>query len=73
MATSEGTSEGCYIMGSHQTKFRQVMHDIGFQSRTTMMKEIAHVRFTALTFLLLSGNNIQSIEELPCLDMVHLR
>ena len=40
--------------------------------RATVVKEIAHINFTALTQLDLVGNKIKSIEGLPRVGMPHI-
>jgi hypothetical protein len=41
--------------------------------RATIMKEIAHIHFTALTVLYVGGNRIESIEGLARVQMVHIK
>ena len=50
-----------------------MMNDLGYNSRATVVKEIAHIHFTALTELDLEQNLIQSIEGLACVDMPHIK
>ena len=38
-----------------------------------MVKEIAHIHFTALTYLQLSDNSIESIEGLARVQMAHIK
>jgi hypothetical protein len=38
-----------------------------------MVKEIAHIHFTALTHLWLRGNRIESVEGLVRVHMVHIK
>jgi hypothetical protein len=40
--------------------------------RATIVKEIAHIHFTALTNLYLGSNRIESIEELARVQMPHI-
>jgi hypothetical protein len=40
--------------------------------RAIMVKEIAHIHFTALTWLQLTGNKIESIEGLARVQMAHI-
>ena len=38
-----------------------------------MVKEIAHIHFTALTLLQLGGNRIESVEGLTRVHMAHIK
>ena len=38
-----------------------------------LLKEMAHIRFTALTEITLDGNKIESIEGLPRMEMSYLQ
>jgi Leucine-rich repeat (LRR) protein len=46
--------------------------DVGDNNRETLVKEIVHVSFSALTYLDLHNNQVQSIEVLPNLHMPHI-
>ena len=45
------------------------MGDVDDNHRATVVKEIAHISFPALTWLHLGGNNIESIEGLPRMQL----
>ena len=44
----------------------------GFTHRATILKEIAHIDFTALTELYLGGNSIESVEGLARVHLAHI-
>ena len=48
------------------------MDNVGYNDRATLVKEIAHLHFTALTLLNLSGNGIESVEGLARVQMPHI-
>jgi hypothetical protein len=48
------------------------MDNVDGYDRVTLLKEIAHIHFTALTVLYLSGNRIESIEGLARVQMPHI-
>jgi hypothetical protein len=50
-----------------------MVNDLGYNSRATVVKEISHIHFTALTELDLEQNLIKSIEGLVCVDMPHIK
>ena len=49
------------------------MDNVVNNRRATLVKEIAHIHFTALTCLLLGGNSIDSIEGLARVQMTHIQ
>ena len=49
------------------------MDNLGRNERATLVKEIAHIHFAALTLLDLGGNRIESIEGLACMQMAHMQ
>ena len=49
------------------------MGNVGNNHRATLVKEIAHIHFTALTHLLLGGNRIESVEGLARVQMAHIQ
>ena len=48
------------------------MDNIDANERVTILKEIAHIHFTALTHLYLGGNRIESVEGLAGVQIVHI-
>ena len=46
--------------------------DVDGNRRATLVKEIAHINFTTLACLNLAGNNIESIEGLPRVQMAQV-
>ena len=48
------------------------MDNVGYNGRATLVKEIAHLHFTALTLLSLTGNRIESVEGLVRVQMSHI-
>ena len=48
------------------------MGNVDYNSRATIVKEIAHIEFTALTKLYLVGNRIESVEGLARVHMPHI-
>jgi hypothetical protein len=48
------------------------MGKVDHNNRATIVKEIAHIRFTALTRLQLGGNSIESVEGLAMVQMPHI-
>ena len=48
------------------------MDNVVGNDRATLVKEIAHLHFTALTLLNLSGNGIESVEGLARVQMPHI-
>jgi hypothetical protein len=50
---------------SHKTRLRDLIQYLDWSYRATVVKEIAHVHFTALTSLDLTRNQIESVEALP--------
>ena len=48
------------------------MDNVEYNHRVTLVKEIAHIRFTALTTLWLSDNRIESVEGLARVHMAHI-
>ena len=49
------------------------MDNLGNNNRATIMKEIAHIHFTALTHLHLGDNRIESVEGLARVQMAHIK
>jgi hypothetical protein len=49
------------------------MDNLDNNERATLMREIAHIHFTALTFLHLGDNRIESIEGLARVQMAHIK
>ena len=49
------------------------MDNVEYNHRATIVKEIAHIHFTALTILWLSGNRIESVEGLARVHMAHIQ
>ena len=49
------------------------MGNLGNNQRATLMKEIAHIRFSHLTKLELYGNEIESIEGVGRVSLPHLQ
>ena len=49
------------------------MDNLGDNHRATVVKEIAHIHFTALIYLTLSGDRIESIEGLPRVKMTSIK
>ena len=49
------------------------MDNVDNNYRATLVKEIAHIHFTALTGLWLGGNRIESVEGLARVDMPHIQ
>jgi DNA polymerase/3'-5' exonuclease PolX len=50
-----------------------VVDNVDNNDRPTMVKEISHVHFTALTQLQLGGNKIESAEGLIRVHMAHIK
>ena len=50
-----------------------MVNNVGYNDRATVVKEIAHVHFTALTQLVLGGNRIESVEGLARVHMTHIK
>jgi hypothetical protein len=50
-----------------------VIDNVGKNGRKTVVKEIGHIHFTALALLNLTSNNIDSIEGLARVQMVHIK
>jgi hypothetical protein len=48
------------------------MENEDYNQRVTAVREITHIHFTALIFLDLGGNAIESIEGLPRVQMPHI-
>ena len=48
------------------------MDNVGCNDRATLVKEIAHLHFTALTYLVLTGNRIECVEGLARVQMPHI-
>jgi hypothetical protein len=48
------------------------MDDVEYNFRSTLVQEIAHIDFTALTVLELGGNEIESVEGLARVHMPHI-
>jgi hypothetical protein len=48
------------------------MDNVEYNHRATIMKEIAHIHFTALTNLYLGSNRIESVEGLARVQMPHI-
>jgi hypothetical protein len=48
------------------------MDNVDNNSRRTIVKEIAHIHFTALTSLDLSDNRTESVEGLARVQMAHI-
>ena len=48
------------------------MNNVDGNDRATLVKEITHIHFTALTYLGLGGNRIESIEGLTRVQMPHI-
>jgi hypothetical protein len=48
------------------------MGNVEYNFRLTLVKEIAHIDFTALTELYLDGNRIESVERLARVHMAHI-
>ena len=61
---SKPPGEVHHRISSSRTPFKSVVGDIDNNKRPTIIKEIAHVHFSALTVLNLTSNNIDSIEGL---------
>jgi hypothetical protein len=59
-------------VGRGKTQTVYVTMNIASNRRATLVRELAHVHFPALTVLNLLGNCIQSIEELVRIDMPRL-
>ena len=49
-----------------------MLDNVAYNDRATLVKEIAHLHFTALTNLYLSGNRIESVEGLARVQMPHI-
>ena len=49
------------------------MGNVEKNNRATLVKEIAHIHFTALTYLQLGGNRIESVEGLARVHMPHIQ
>jgi Leucine-rich repeat (LRR) protein len=49
------------------------MDNLGNNNRATIVKEITHIHFTALTRLHLGGNRIESVEGLARVQMTHIQ
>ena len=49
------------------------MNNIEYNERSTVLKDIVHINFTNLTYLQLGGNQIESIEGLPRVQMPHIQ
>ena len=49
------------------------MDNVDYTRRATIVKEIAHIHFTALTILQLGGNRIESAEGLARVKMAHIK
>ena len=49
------------------------MDNAGNNHRATIVKEITHIHFTALTTLWLGGNRIESVEGLARVHMAHIQ
>ena len=65
--------EGSSLMGSENTLDKSVMHDVDDNQRPTVVKDIAHIYFTALLILNLGGNWIESIEGLARVQMPYIQ
>ena len=50
-----------------------MIDDVGKNNRVTVVKEIAHIHFTALTNIFLVHNKIESIEGLARVQMAHVK
>jgi hypothetical protein len=48
------------------------MDNVDNNERATLVKEIAHIHFTALTILNVGGNRIESVEGLARVQMPHI-
>ena len=49
------------------------MDNVDDNQKATVLKEIAHIHFTALTILYLGGNRIESVEGLVRVQMAHIQ
>ena len=49
------------------------MDNVDDNGRATLVKEIAHIHFTALTTLWLGRNSIESVEGLARVHMAHIQ
>ena len=49
------------------------MGNVDYNHRATLVKEIAHIHFTALTYLFLGSNRIESVEGLARVHMAHIQ
>ena len=49
------------------------MGNVDYNHRATLVKEIAHIHFTALTELYLGDNKIESVEGLARVHMAHIQ
>lgn len=53
-----------HLVGSDKTLVGWMFDNVAENGKETILKDIAHVNFTALTFLHLGSNKIVSIEEI---------
>jgi hypothetical protein len=49
------------------------MQEVDFNSRTTVLNEVTHINFPALTVLNVGGNKMESIEGLAHVYMPHIQ
>ena len=60
-------------MGSESTPPQYELDDVDDNHRVAIIKEIAHVRFPALTYLSLCSNHIESVERLCRVPMPRIQ
>jgi hypothetical protein len=64
--------EGPNSMGTEKTPPLYVMLDLEHIEKATVLKDISDINFTALTYLRLDDNQIESIEGLPRVQIPHI-
>ena len=70
---SESAGQRHHSMPSEETLFKEVVDNVDYNHRATIVKEITHIHFTTLTVLELGCNRIQSVEGLARVNMAHIK